>query len=152
MYKVGSYAYNQTKNLALRPREVEATAFARAAHVLDRARDNVSDYASRVSALTFNQTLWTLIQASVVEKPCHLSAELKANILNLSVFVDRQTFKAIANPTAENIDILVRIDKSMASGLFSSADNLDEIKRPPQPSASRYQRRFTPWKEKPQPN
>ena len=119
MYKTASDAYNQKQNLALPPREIEALAFSRAAHALDRVRETTSDHASRVSALTFNQMLWTLVQASVVEKSCDIPAELKANILSLSIFVDKQTFKAIVDPKARDLDILIRIDKAMASGLLS---------------------------------
>ena len=126
MYKAASDAYSQKQNLALPPREIEAMAFSRAAHALDRVRETTNDHASRVSALTFNQMLWTLVQASVVDKSCDIPAELKANILSLSIFVDKQTFKAIVDPKAQDLDILIRIDKAMASGLFSNSGSLEK--------------------------
>ena len=126
MYKAASDAYSHKQNLALSPREIEAMAFSRAAHALDQVRETTSDHASRVSALTFNQMLWTLVQASIVEKSCDIPAGLKANILSLSIFVDKQTFKAIVEPKARDLDILIRIDKAMASGLFSNSGSLEK--------------------------
>ena len=126
MYKAASDAYNRSQSVTLPPREIEAIAFSKAAHALDRVRKTASDHASRVSALTFNQMLWTLVQASVVEQSCDIPTELKANILSLSIFVDKKTFKAIVDPKSQDLDILIRIDKAMASGLLLSSASLEE--------------------------
>lgn len=126
MYKSAASAYNRTKRLALPPREIEAMAFSRAAHLLEKAAEGGSDYAAKVSALKFNQMVWTFIQSSVTEKTCSIPAGLKADILELSLFIDKQTFKALAHATAENIGVLVRINKILASGLLAKAENGDE--------------------------
>ena len=147
MYKVATQAYEQIQSFALSPREMEALAFTKAVHILIRAKENVREYTSHASALRFNQMLWTLIQANVVEESCHIPAGLKANILTLSIFVDRQTIKAFASPKAENLDILISINKNIASGLLSSAESSDEINHPSRPAVPPNQRRCSPGEE-----
>ncbi len=145
MYKAASDAYEQIQNIALSPREMEAMAFTKAVHALSRAKENVRDDTSHASALRFNQMLWTLIQANVVEESCRIPAGLKANMLSLSIFVDRQTIKAFADPKAENLDILISINKNIASGLRSSAESPDRGNHPSRPAVPPNQRRFSPW-------
>lgn len=107
-------------------------AFSKAAHLLEKAAESGSDYATRVSALKFNQMVWTFIQSSVTEKNYRIPPELKANILELSLFVDRQTFKALARPKAETLDVLIRINRTLTGGLLSSPAKADEDNAPRQ--------------------
>lgn len=134
MYKAASSAYDQTKRLALPPRQVEAMAFSKAAQVLGQAGESESDYRSRISALTFNQKVWTFIQSSMMEETCRLPDSLKADILRLSIFVDKQTFKAMALPKAEIQEILkalIRINEHIARGLLSRGEDREENITPP---------------------
>ena len=119
-------AYAQTQKSSMPPREVEAMAFTKAALMLEEAKGKVDDYDSYAAALKFNQLLWTIIQADVVDKENQLPAQLKANILSLSIFVDRQTIKSLANTKAENLDTLININKNLAEGLMAKpADQAD---------------------------
>ena len=116
------------------PREVEAMAFTKAALMLEEAKGQVDDYDSYAAALKFNQLLWTIIQADVVDKENQLPPQLKANILSLSIFVDRQTIKSLANTKAENLDSLININKNLAEGLMTKATEPAEAVAP-QPAA-----------------
>ncbi len=120
-------AYAQTQKSALSPREVEAMAFTKAALLLDEARNKLDDYDNYASALKFNQLLWTIIQADIVDKENKLPDEIKANILSLSLFVDKQTIKALADTKAKHLDVLININKNLAEGLM--------VKQPVQPAA-----------------
>ena len=110
-------AYRQTSRLALSPRAAEAEAFSKAARLLNQARTGSFDYDAYASALRFNQTLWTLIQADLGADATHLPAGLRHDILNLSLYVDKQTIKALADPRAEHLGALVEIDRTIARGL-----------------------------------
>ena len=112
-------AYAQTQKSAMPPREVEAMAFTKAALMLDEARGQLEDYDAYAAALKFNQLLWTIIQADIVDKENKLPAQLKANILSLSIFVDKQTVKALADVDAEHLDVLININKNLAEGLLT---------------------------------
>lgn len=116
-------AYAQTQKSSMPPREVEAMAFTKAALMLEEAKGKVDDYDSYAAALKFNQLLWTIIQADVVDNENQLPAQLKANILSLSIFVDRQTIKSLANTKAENLDALININKNLAEGLMTRQAN-----------------------------
>lgn len=114
-------AYRKTSRLALSPRAAEAGAFSKAARLLNQARTGPFDYDAYASALRFNQTLWTLIQADLGRDGSHLPAGLRRDILNLSLYVDKQTLKALSDPKAEYLGALVEIDRTIARGLTSAA-------------------------------
>lgn len=121
MFNKGIAAYGRTQKLALPQREIEAMAFVKAARLLDEARGKVDDYEAYATAVRFNQRLWTLVQAALIEKGNRLPDSIKANILSLSIFVDKQTIKALFEPKAEHLDSLYSIDKHVAGGLLATA-------------------------------
>lgn len=110
--------YGQTQNLALPPRRAEAMAFAKAVALLDQAGE-ADDPAAYSSALGFNQLLWTIVQADVAGPGNALPEGLRKTLLSLSVFVDRQTLAAFADPSAERLAPLIRINENIAKGLFA---------------------------------
>ena len=111
-------AYGRTQNMALPPRHAEAMAFAKAVALLNQA-GAADDPAVYSSALGFNQLLWTIVQADVAGPGNTLPEGLRKMLLSLSVFVDRQTMAALADPTAERLAPLIRINENMARGLFA---------------------------------
>ncbi|MBT3551405.1 MAG: flagellar biosynthesis regulator FlaF [Rhodospirillaceae bacterium] len=127
-------AYAQTQKSSLSPREVEAMAFTKAALMLEEAKNNTDDYDSYASALKFNQLLWTIIQADIVDKENELPPQLKANILSLSIFVDKQTVKALADTKTRHIDSLIDINKNLAEGLMVKVESEMEAKPEPAPA------------------
>ena len=118
-------AYRRISRLALSPRGAEAEAFTKAARLLYQAGQARTgqggtekfDYDAYASALRFNQTLWTIIQADLGRDATHLPAGLRHDILNLSLYVDKQTIKALSDPKAEHLGALVEIDRTIARGL-----------------------------------
>jgi flagellar biosynthesis regulator FlaF len=69
-------------------------------------------------ALGFNQLLWTIVQADVAGLGNALPEGLRKTLLSLSVFVDRQTLAAFADPTTEQLMPLTRNNENIAKGLF----------------------------------
>jgi flagellar biosynthesis activator protein FlaF len=113
--KVGAYQQQQKRNLS--PREVEAMAFTKAALLLEEAKGksrNVDEYAK---ALRFNHLLWTIIQADLTDPANQLPDEIKANVMSLSIFVDKQTTKALRSSDPRELDILITINRNLAAGL-----------------------------------
>jgi flagellar protein FlaF len=119
-------AYAQTQKSALPPREVEAMAFTKAALMLDEAKGQTEDYDAYAAALKFNQLLWTIIQADIVDPVNKLPPQLKANILSLSIFVDKQTVKALSDTNGDHLDSLIDINKNLAEGLMTKPAKQDQ--------------------------
>lgn len=113
--KVAAYAQQQKRNLS--PREVEAMAFTKAAVLLEEAKQKTGSIEEYSKALRFNHLLWTIIQADLTEPENQLPNEIKANIMSLSIFVDKQTTKAMRSSNAADLDVLININRNLAAGL-----------------------------------
>jgi flagellar biosynthesis activator protein FlaF len=123
--KVAVYQQQQKRNLT--PREVEAMAFTKAALLLEDAKkytNNIEEYAK---ALRFNHLLWTIIQADLTEPDNQLPPEIKANVMSLSIFVDKQTTKALRSSSAADLDVLININRNLAAGLRSTPEVADQV-------------------------
>ncbi len=115
-------AYQQTQKANLTPREVEAMAFTKAAVMLDEARAKGPDAKdARAQALRFNHLLWTIIQADITEPANTLPPALKANIMSLSIYVDKHTSECLRSSDPEELQILIDINRNMAAGLRATA-------------------------------
>ena len=117
-------AYTQTQTLGGNPRSTEARALMEAARRLSDARQQVdSDPEAYRTALRLNWRLWTIIQCDVASPENPLPPELKANIISLSIFVDRQTLSALSNPAASKLNSLIDINRNIAAGLMTRPDS-----------------------------
>ena len=99
-------------------REMDAAAFSQAAYVLDQARQNLADADACEKALKYNQLLWSIVQADVSAGKNELPDELKANLMSLSLFVDKQTTQGLSDPTEELLDSLININLNISEGLM----------------------------------
>ena len=123
MYKQALKAYENAQKTAIQLKELERLAIARTTHKLTKARDNFrhgkESYDQYANALKFNQKLWTLIQSNIADNPTSGTASLRQSLLNLSLFIDKQTMTALRNPDPDNITPLIEINKSISGGLYS---------------------------------
>ncbi|MCC6915515.1 MAG: flagellar biosynthesis regulator FlaF [Rhodospirillaceae bacterium] len=118
--KVAVYQQQQKRNLS--PREVEAMAFTKAALLLEDAKKQTGNIEEFAKALRFNHLLWTIIQADLTEPDNQLPPEIKANVMSLSIFVDKQTTKALRSSSAGDLDVLININRNLAAGLRTNAE------------------------------
>ncbi len=117
--KVAAYQQQQKRNLT--PREVEAMAFTKAALLLEEAKSKSRDVEEYSKALRFNHLLWTIIQADLTDPANQLPDEIKANVMSLSIFVDKQTTKSLRSSDPKELDILITINRNLAAGLRTNA-------------------------------
>ena len=103
------------------PRETEAWALTEAARRLVQASRQPEDVAALQTALRLNQRLWTIFQVSVADDACPLPADLRSNILRLSLVVDRETVARLADQDTSKLDLLVEINRSVAGGLSGAS-------------------------------
>ena len=118
--KVAAYQQQQKRNLS--PREVEAMAFTKAALMLEDAKKFIGNITEYSKALRFNHLLWTIIQADLTDPENQLPPEIKANVMSLSIFVDKQTTKALRSTTANDLDVLININRNFAAGLRTTPE------------------------------
>lgn len=110
-------AYGMAQGSALSLRQADSLAFTQAANMLEQAlRDG--DRAAREAALKRNQLLWTQVQRLLAPDSHPLPVKLRADMLSLSLFVDRQTLAALISGDAKDIRPLVDIDREVAAGLL----------------------------------
>jgi flagellar biosynthesis activator protein FlaF len=122
MNKTASNAYAQAQKSAISPRAAEAIAFTQAAVKLDQAKLLTHDYDAFSNAVKSNQRLWTVVQADILEGNNQLNKDLQQKLLDLSVFVDEHSLKALAHPRANQLDPLIEINKNIANGLRIPVD------------------------------
>lgn len=102
-------------------RELEAAVLNKAAALLEEVVwrwQEDADHALLDTALKYNQTLWSVFQAELLDDSSRLPESLRENILSLSTFIDRRTFEVMAYPEPAKLDILIRINRGLADGLM----------------------------------
>ncbi len=113
-------AYGVTGGMALRGRSLEGRAFARAAQLLNDAREAPGERLKVVKALRFNHQLWTVLQASLLENIGEMDAAMNDDLLKLSLFVDRRTAEALADADPALLDALISINRDIAQGQLAN--------------------------------
>jgi flagellar protein FlaF len=101
-------------------REMDAAAFSQAAYVMDQARQKPEDKELVERALKYNQLLWSIVQADVSTSDNALPEELKANLMSLSIFVDKQTTEGLKKVSDDLFESLISINLNIAEGLLES--------------------------------
>lgn len=114
-------AYQRAQTSAMTVKQSEIMAFNKAASRLKRAGENIRNFGEYIAALQYNQRLWTGIQASLMDDDGRVPDPIRTKMLNLSLFIDKQTLNAILKPDARKLDSLIEINRTMADGLVDSA-------------------------------
>jgi len=102
-------------------REMDAAAFSQAAYVMDQARQKLNDRELGERALKYNQMLWSIVQNDVSQPDNELPEELKANLMSLSIYVDKQTTTGLKDPSDELFDSLISMNLNIAEGLMEKS-------------------------------
>jgi flagellar protein FlaF len=114
-------AYNTAQRQKETDRELESRALLTCASLLAAAQTN-GDRTQYTDALKKNQRLWTIFQVALCDPENKLPTELKAIILNLSRYVDRVSFRAIAEYTPAALSSLIDLNRALATGLSKRAE------------------------------
>lgn len=118
--------YREHAFSGLSTRQAEAAVLTRAAEKLQYCRDNFEKESRELlrDALRYNQRIWTLFQAALIDEIEPLPPKLREDILNLSVFVDQRTGELQLAPSPEKIDVLITINRHLAAGLKAAGGNV----------------------------
>lgn len=118
---VNVYTTMQKDNLS--GRELEASVLSRAGLMLKSVKDNwnAPDRDQKLlEAIKFNQKVWSFFQAELSDPENPLPKNLREDILNLSIFIDKRLFEVLAFPDPDKLSIVIDIDFNIASGLRSN--------------------------------
>ena len=110
-------AYQQGIKRSETPVETDAAVLENAALLLDQAKE-VPGQEEFYMALNYNQRIWTVLQAYATEDN-PWPDQIKANMVSLSIFVDKQSFKAMADGNPDELDVLININRQIAAGFRS---------------------------------
>jgi flagellar protein FlaF len=112
-------AYQTTAQKTEGPRQTEYRAFALATRgLIDAASLPATEIGRRGEALARNRQLWTLLASDCASEGNVLPKPLRAQIISLSMFVDRHT-SAVMREGAD-MEILVEINRTIMQGLSPS--------------------------------
>lgn len=126
-------AYQSSQKLGAGARQTEARALLEAARRLSVVKSEGSDDLTEYrAALRLNWRLWTIIQSDIASEENALPSEIKANVMSLSIFIDKHTVGALAEPDTSKLDVLIDINRNIASGLMETPEQ--EAPPVPQPS------------------
>lgn len=118
MQAINTYSNMQKENLS--GRELEASVLSRAALMLKNVQDNWDDPnrdQKLIEAIKFNQKVWSFFQAELSDPENPLPKNLREDILNLSLFIDKRLFELLAFPDKAKLDIVIDINFNIAAGL-----------------------------------
>ncbi|HXE97770.1 MAG TPA: flagellar biosynthesis regulator FlaF [Dongiaceae bacterium] len=120
-HSVNAYTAIQKENLS--GRELEASVLSRAGLMLKSVKDNwgAPDRDQKLlEAIKFNQKVWSFFQAELSDPDNPLPRNLREDILNLSIFIDKRLFEVMAFPDPDKLSIVIDIDFNIAAGLRTS--------------------------------
>ena len=115
-------AYTNMQKENLSGRELEASVLNRAGLMLKKVQENWSDpdHISKLTeAVKFNQKVWSFFQAELSDPENPLPKNLREDILNLSIFIDKRLYEILAFPTPEKLSIVIDINFNLAAGLLA---------------------------------
>ncbi len=112
-------AYQNAAKKTEGPRQTEYRAFAAATRgLIDAAALPDTEVGRRAEALALNRRLWSLLASDCAADGNQLSQSLRAQIISLSMFVDKHSSQVMR--AGAPIDVLIEINRTIMQGLSPS--------------------------------
>lgn len=121
----GAYGTNAQKTSS-DPREVEGRVLLKSAQFMQDLQTNWDSMNKEVleETLKYNRSIWLMFFDTAVENNEGERPEnLRNNIYNLAKFVFKREIDILAQPQKNKLDILIKINRDIASGLLAGAKN-----------------------------
>jgi flagellar biosynthesis activator protein FlaF len=121
--KKGLGAYQKVIETTLSGRELEAAILTKAANKLKACQDRWGDeghFKRLDEALTYNQRVWTIFQDELARANNPMPEALRADILRLSIVIDKRIVEVMNDPSPGKLDIIININRNLAAGLRGS--------------------------------
>ncbi|MFZ4761690.1 MAG: flagellar biosynthesis regulator FlaF [Alphaproteobacteria bacterium] len=111
-------AYFKTQNATENPRATEYRLFGNVTAALIEAEETPDDYIKRIEALTWNRDMWATLRIDLNNPDNKLPDDLKVNLISLSIWVEKHTFKVMDNEA--KMKPLIDMNKVIMEGLRGS--------------------------------
>lgn len=116
MDNLKQYSTNELNSLS--QIELESRALIRTASALNLIKENWDSRIGELdAALEKNRKLWTIIVSAMQDEECPQPKEVRANIINLGVFIFKRTMDIMIDPKPESLGVLIDINMNIAKGL-----------------------------------
>lgn len=122
-------AYSSSQKLGASASQTEARALLETARRMSVAKEQMENLDEYRAALRLNWRLWTIFQADVSSEDNPLPPGIKANILSLSVFIDKHTVGALTEPEERRLDVLININRNVAAGLMTNVKEEEVVEK-----------------------
>jgi len=109
----GYDAYQKTQQSVQNRPSLEMEAFLKAVRLLEGAAQTPNNRRRLMGAVRYIRNLWTLIQSDVSSKSNPLPDHIKADLLSLSLYVDKETHRLSRAPTREGLMGLADIHRNL---------------------------------------
>jgi len=113
-------AYTNAQSSSLQGVSRDGEALIKAARLLHAARIRPDDAAALAEALDFNVTLWTVFQADLGGGDNPLADAIKADLLGLSLFMDKSAAKLLEGHDADTLDAMIEVNRNLASSMLKN--------------------------------
>lgn len=118
--------YKNVQKEGMSQRELEASILTKAGLMLKNCQEkwDAPDRDARLEeAIKYNQKVWSLFQSELSMPDNPLPKELREDILNLSLFLDKRLIEVLACPNPQKLTIAININLNLAAGLMSKPEN-----------------------------
>lgn len=125
--------YEDTQKSGLEGRELEASVLMKAVAILTSCQERWDEpglFWRLDEALTYNQNVWTVLQAEISQPDSALPKILREQLLQLSLFIDKRTLATMSDPAKEKLNILIDINRNIAAGLRGSPSDQEPAVAP----------------------
>lgn len=113
-------SYQQQLKTSETVQETEAAVLEKAAFALESAQRAPEDDEVFQEALNYNRLVWTSIQ-SALDTGNQLPDAVVANLMSLSIFIDKQIGKALFDHDRALLSSIININRNIAAGLRDAA-------------------------------
>src|SRR4051812_43719140 len=125
----GYGAYSHVQNRTEDSRSVEYRLLAQVTAAMLSARDSSKDFPKLVDAVLWNRSVWAAFRDDLAHPQNGLPEDLKARLISLSLWVDRESFAVLGK--TPDIDTLVEVNRMIMEGLAASQRTSAEAVAPP---------------------
>ena len=106
--------YRQTQRSVESPRQTEYRIFGQMNTRLKKAR-NSGRSTEMIQAVAWNRRFWLALQSDLAADDNKLPDKLRAQLISLSIFVDKQSGKVIRGE--EDVEVLIQLNSNVMAGL-----------------------------------
>ena len=118
--------YSNNEMNSLNQIELESRALIRTASALNVIKENWEARHNELDeALEKNRKLWTIIVSAMQDNSCPQPQAVRANIINLGMFIFKRTVSIMVDPKPESLGVLIDINMNIAKGLSAHENTPD---------------------------